>query len=226
MSAAEPEPDPDTSSTAATTSSAAETTQKPPKRSWVGEVNELISRVKLDENGNVPTKPFLDVAERFPRIFDIVFGEGRVSNHLKSDVGGNVDSLHTIYKANPAVFETLDQTPELSAGIEGRVKLLWLQRGLMWIFKLVQDLLSKPNDEVTTIAWESYEKSLGKHHNWFVRKFVGVAFSVAPDRVDLLNAFGLSESRFQKEGKIFVESFAPIIMIVNRWLVQQKLETE
>jgi len=217
---------PDSSASAATTSTAEDVGQTVTKKSWMGEVNELIARVKLDEDGNVPTKPFLDVAERFPHLFEIVFGEGRVSNHLKSDVGGNVESLQTIHKEDPSAFETLDQTPELAAGIEGRVKLLWLQRGLMWLFKLVQDLLSKPKEEVTTVAWESYEKSLGKHHNWFVRKFVGVAFSVAPDRSDLLKAFGVSEERFQSEGKIFVESFAPIIILVNRWLVQQKLEVD
>ena len=156
------------------------------KKTWMGQVNEMIAKVKLDENGQIPTKEFLAVAGRFPDIFEIVFGEGRVSAQLRADVGGNVDSLNTIYAHDPAAFPTLDRTPEMAADIEGLVKLLWLQRGLLWIFRLVEDLLARPTEETATIAWDSYEKTLGKHHNWFVRKFVGVVFSVAPTRAGLL----------------------------------------
>lgn len=155
--------------------------------SWLIGATALIGLIKLDEQSNLPTQEFLVAAKRICDIFEIVFGEGRVSTRIRADVEGNVDALQAIYDSNPAIYPTLNLTPATGPdGTEGQIKLLWLQRGLFWLFKLVQELLAWPNKDIATIAWSSYEESLGKHHNWFVRKFVGVAVGVAPNRADLL----------------------------------------
>ncbi len=160
-------------------------------RSWLTDVTKLVDAIHLDANGNLPTAAFLRAAKRFPDIFEILFGEGRVSAQLRADVEGNVDSLQAIYDHDPDAFPTLNLAPVTGpGGVEGQVKLLWLQRGLFWLYKLVQEVLARPDETVSTVAWSSYENTLGKHHNWLVRKFAGVAMGVAPDRPDLLVSLG------------------------------------
>ena len=151
--------------------------------SWLADVIPLIKKIELDEDGRIPTGPFLDTAKRFPELFAMILGEGRVSSHMKADVDGNVEYLRNLYDADNEKFSRLY---DFRTESEGSIKLLWLQRGLMWLFRMIQELVAQPKATVSKVGWETYEKTLGKHHNWFVRKFVGVAFGVAPNRESLL----------------------------------------
>ncbi len=138
-------------------------------------------------------KKFLAAMHQFLPFFDRM---GSMFKMVKSDIGGNVDKLiaGTAASAANATFAAVIDA-DIAAGKNAKSSgsnaesLLWLKRAMEFIMLLLSKV-SETKDEVKKCAQEAYEVSLGKHHNFIVRKTTSAMMGTAPGRADLMAALG------------------------------------
>lgn len=53
------------------------------------------------------------------------------------------------------------------------LRLLWF---VDFVIEILKNLCERPNDELSSICRDSYEKCLGPHHTWIVRTTFSVLF--------------------------------------------------
>jgi hypothetical protein len=138
-------------------------------------------------------KKFLAAMQQFLPFFDRM---GSMFKVVKSDIGGNVDKLlagTAKCAANATFASVIDadvaEGKTAKTGGSNAESLLWLKRAMEFIMLLLSKV-SETKDEVKKCAQESYEVSLGKHHNFIVRKTTSVMMGTAPGRADLMAALG------------------------------------
>jgi hypothetical protein len=138
-------------------------------------------------------KQFLVAMQTFLPFFDRM---GSMFKIVKSDIGGNVDKLSAgtaALAANVSFSAVIDA--DIAAGKNAKSggsnaeSLLWLKRAMEFIILLLSKV-SETKDEVKKCAQDSYEVSLGKHHNFIVRKTTSAMMGTAPNRADLIANLG------------------------------------
>jgi hypothetical protein len=136
---------------------------------------------------------FLVAMQTFLPFFDRM---GSMFKIVKSDIGGNVDKLVAGTAAlAPNVSFSAVIDADIAAGKNAKSggsnaeSLLWLKRAMEFIMLLLSKV-SETKDEVKKCAQDSYEVSLGKHHNFIVRKTTSAMMGTAPNRADLIANLG------------------------------------
>merc|ERR1712224_716328 len=118
-----------------------------------------------------------------------------------------------------------DSSPAISESPQ--IKLLWLKRGLVMIYKLLVNLVEQPTLETEECAKLAYQNSLAQHHNFLMRGIARVGLSMGGiELADLLKKLGVTKDVFEKEVSRFQKNFGPLLLKLHTVLVKEmKKET-
>ncbi|KAF7487912.1 Glycolipid transfer protein [Sarcoptes scabiei] len=159
----------------------------------------------------IETGPFLRASVWIVKFIDMF---GIAFKPVKIDIEGNINRLMAIFDSDPSRFRYLSSIVKYEKeSIEksnlskteipiGTDSLRWLNRALLYnqffLSYLLEDynnvhnendLLDLPED-LTKHFENAYERSLKKHHGWFVRKIFKCCLLAIPNRIDLLRYLG------------------------------------
>jgi len=151
----------------------------------VGEDGELILPI--------PTALYI---ESFQIIIDFLGELGSVFGFVTSDIEAKLNAL-TAYSGDNDAYSTMQGTIEYE--VENKITVIKkkpysgtrainrLTRALIFIVKLLEDLIVAPDDaSAGKVASEAYAATLKKHHPWLVQKTVGAAMYTLPNRDKLI----------------------------------------
>lgn len=153
----------------------------------------------IPSDRRVETDKFLACCEEIVKFFDDM---GTVFKPVKNDVEGNIAKIKKRLLENPGKFGTLediidtelaetDKKYKVGKKAEGIATnaLMWLQRGLCYIFLFFDHLLKEdyvdddhPKNLLKNCALMAYNESLKKYHGAFVGGVFSVAMKAAPYR--------------------------------------------
>ncbi|KAG6759219.1 hypothetical protein NC652_025168 [Populus alba x Populus x berolinensis] len=146
---------------------------------------EGMKHVRSD-NGEMLTKPFLDVCKL---ILPVIDKFGAAMALVKSDIGGNITRLETKYLSDPSKynqFYTMVQEEVDAKTAKGSSScangLLWLTRAMDFLVELFRNLLAHPDWTMSQACTDSYGKTLKKFHGWLASSSFTIAMKLAPDR--------------------------------------------
>ncbi|XP_011030470.1 PREDICTED: pleckstrin homology domain-containing family A member 8-like [Populus euphratica] len=146
---------------------------------------EGMKHVRSD-NGEMLTKPFLDVCKL---ILPVIDKFGAAMALVKSDIGGNITRLETKYLSDPSKynqFYTMVQEEVDAKTAKGSSScangLLWLTRAMDFLVELFRNLLTHPDWTMSQACTDSYGKTLKKFHGWLASSSFTIAMKLAPDR--------------------------------------------
>jgi len=176
------------------------TTELPPTFS-VEKFIEKSEAVKFREGDELPeTMPFLDFIFEVCLLFDSL---GRAGfSFVRSDLETKSGIIRSIHDKDPEDNETLQQMVERemaqntertpASGSRTLLRLMW---GCQFIRVLIKEL--DADDTITTkeALRRAYDKVLAPHHPWLIRKTVGAALHLAPDRNKFLAKLGVDMDR-------------------------------
>ncbi|KAL8215033.1 hypothetical protein R6Q57_004482 [Mikania cordata] len=122
------------------------------------------------EEGEMLTKPFLDVCKQILPVID-KFGASMAL--VKTDVGGNITRLENIYLSSPTEFQNLYSVVQVEVAAK-KTKgsssctngLLWLTRAMDYIVELYRNLMEHEDWDMSQVCTEAYSKTLKKYHGW------------------------------------------------------------
>ncbi|MQL86363.1 hypothetical protein Taro_018887 [Colocasia esculenta] len=133
------------------------------------------------ENGEMLTKPFLDVCKLILPVLD-KFGAAMAL--VKSDIGGNITRLETKYSTNPTKYNLLYSMVQEEVGAKTAKGsssctngLLWLTRAMDFLVELFRNLLEHADWTMSQACLDSYGKTLKKWHGWLASSSFSVNVS-------------------------------------------------
>ncbi|XP_057781492.1 glycolipid transfer protein 1-like [Salvia miltiorrhiza] len=185
---------------------------------------EGIKHVK-SEQGDMMTKPFLDVCKLVLPILD-KFGAAMMV--VKSDIGGNISRLESKYDSNPSRFNYLFnlvqaevETSTAKSSSSCTNGLLWLTRAMDFIVELFRNLSEHQDWSMSQVYNDAYSKTLKKWHGWLAASSFTVAVKLAPDRKKSMEVLGAeSEADMEK----FCTEFSPILRKIHKFLASCGLD--
>ncbi|KAF9605710.1 hypothetical protein IFM89_018053 [Coptis chinensis] len=187
---------------------------------------EGIKYVK-SEDGEMLTKPFLDVCKN---ILPVIDKFGAAMTLVKSDIGGNISRLEAKYSSNPSQFNFLYNMVKVE--VESKTAkgsssctngLLWLTRAMDFLVELFRNLLEHPDWAMSQACSNSYGKTLKKWHGWLASSTFTVAMKLAPDRkkfMDVLGETGDINADIEK----FCATFTPLLEENHKFLASVGLD--
>jgi hypothetical protein len=162
-----------------------------------------------------------------------------VANILKKDIETHIKEVEDVYVRDPTTHGRLVAAIEaevkalgrdakkVRAGDSATHGTLWLVRTLDFISRFMNDLADPTlsSKSPTELARESYNAVLKPYHGWVVANVVKMAFSVVPDRRQLIIAFGFSdEAQAREELRATVRTMRPVVDNMAVWLKQSGLD--
>ncbi|KAF5822056.1 putative glycolipid transfer protein [Helianthus annuus] len=187
---------------------------------------EGMKHVKSEE-GEMLTKPFLDVCKQ---ILPVIDKFGAAMALVKTDVGGNITRLENKYLSNPEEFQNLYSMVQVEIAAktaEGSSSctngLLWLTRAMDFILELFRNLMEHEDWAMSKVCTEAYTKTLKKYHGWLASSTFTVAMKLAPDRkkfMDVVAGNGDISSDIEK----FCATFTPILQENHKFLASVGLD--
>ncbi|XP_021993543.1 glycolipid transfer protein 1 [Helianthus annuus] len=187
---------------------------------------EGMKRVKSEE-GEMLTKPFLDVCKQ---ILPVIDKFGAAMALVKTDVGGNITRLENKYQSNPAEFENLysmvkvEVAAKTAKGSSSCTNgLLWLTRAMDFIVELFRNLMEHKDWAMSQVCTEAYTKTLKKFHGWLASSTFTVAMKLAPERnkfMDVVAGKGDIRSDIEK----FCATFTPLLQENHKFLASLGLD--
>nr|ACJ84701.1 unknown [Medicago truncatula] len=150
-----------------------------------GPALEELQHVK-SERGEILTKHFLDSCRH---ILPVIEKFGAAMTLVKSDIGGNITRLETLYSSNPSRFNILYSLVQVE--IESKTAkssssctngLLWLTRAMDFLVALFQNLIEHDDWPMSQACTDAYNKTLKKWHGWLASSSFTVVMKLAPDR--------------------------------------------
>ncbi|XP_057479567.1 glycolipid transfer protein 1-like isoform X2 [Actinidia eriantha] len=181
---------------------------------------EGMNHVKSEE-GEMLTKPFLDVCKQLLPVID-KFGAAMAL--VKSDIGGNVTRLENKYSSNPSEFNHLYSMVRVE--IEAKTAkasssctngLLWLTRAMDFLVELFRNLLEHQDWTMTQACMDSYSKTLKKFHGWIASSAFTVAMTLAPDRKKFMDVIG-GTGDINLDIEKFCTNFSPLLEENHKFL--------
>ncbi|EXC20582.1 Pleckstrin homology domain-containing family A member 8 [Morus notabilis] len=181
---------------------------------------EGMKNVKSD-NGEMLTKPFLDVCKE---ILPVIDKFGAAMALVKSDIGGNISRLETKYQSNPEQFNQLYSL--VSVEVEAKTAkgsssctngLLWLTRAMDFLVALFRNLLEHPDWPMSQACTDSYGKTLKKWHGWLASSTFTVAMKLAPERKKFMDVIAGSGDVLADIEK-FCTTFSPLLEENHKFL--------
>ncbi|KAG0491735.1 hypothetical protein HPP92_004778 [Vanilla planifolia] len=173
------------------------------------------------EQGEMLTKPFLDVCKN---ILPVIDKFGAAMTLVKSDIGGNITRLENKYNSDPSKFKYLYtfvqvevETKTSKASSSCSNGLLWLTRAMDFLVELFRNLLGHPEWTMSQVCIDSYNKTLKKWHGWLASSSFTVALKLAPDRkkfIEVISGTGDLNADMEK----FCSTFSPHLIEIHKFL--------
>jgi len=181
---------------------------------------EGMKHVKSEE-GEMLTKPFLDVCKQILPVID-KFGASMAI--VKSDIGGNITRLENKYLSNPSEFNYLYSLVRVE--VEAKTAkdsssctngLLWLTRAMDFLVALFRNLLDQADWTMSQACTDSYSKTLKKWHGWLASSSVTLAMKLAPNRKKFMDVIsGTGDINLDMES--FCSTFSPLLEENHKFL--------
>ncbi|XP_045809087.1 glycolipid transfer protein 1-like isoform X1 [Trifolium pratense] len=190
---------------------------------------EELQHVKSSQ-GEILTKHFLDACRH---ILPVIDKFGAAMALVKSDIGGNITRLETLYSSNPTRFNCLYSLVQVE--IESKTAkssssctngLLWLTRAMDFIVALFQNLIEHDDWSMSQACTEAYNKTLKKWHGWLASSSFTVMFysysalvvmKLAPDRKKFMEVIG-GTGDINADIEKFCTSFSPLLAQNHKFL--------
>ena len=120
------------------------------------------------------------------RLFNIL---GIIFSFVESDVKEKREILKQLHAEDSKNYKTVktmvayEIVPGQKPKRQGCRTLLRLHRALEFLILFVEDVhVSKPEDNISALFQDAYNKSLSQHHGWLIRKTVQLASHAVPSR--------------------------------------------
>ncbi|XP_076933899.1 glycolipid transfer protein 1-like [Bidens hawaiensis] len=179
------------------------------------------------EDGEMLTKPFLDVCKH---ILPVIDKFGAAMALVKTDVGGNITRLDNKYLTNPTEFQNLCSMVQVEVAAKKAKDsssctngLLWLTRAMDFILELFRNLMEHEDWAMSQVCSEAYTKTLKKFHGWLASSTFTVAMKLAPERnkfMDVVAGKGDIRSDIEK----FCATFTPLLEENHKFLASLDLD--
>ncbi|KAK3235299.1 hypothetical protein CYMTET_54489 [Cymbomonas tetramitiformis] len=175
----------------------------------------------LTPEGEVLTAEFLETC-RF--VVTIIEKMGAGLYPAKMDVNGNIERLATasnVAGASKLLFDIVKN--DVAAGTDKDPKsntkgLLWLKRGLQFVLRLLQGLLSDRSCKLYDVVSTAYTDTLRQYHGFLASSAFSVALNVVGQRDGFEAACGGNpETLYEEMGK-FVDTFSPVLTKIHDFL--------
>jgi len=162
-------------------------------------------------NGKIHTEEIAIAAAGMAPIYDIVFGSGMVSNHLKKDIMNSSGAVKNAWEQNPEQCNTIDMLiifEKEHATIEkirkdsksGVKNLLWMNRALDFMITFLHGVFVKNVDKPAKFsANEAYNAILKPYHGLLVSGIVTLAFNLCPSRDELIRKLGFINDKVEEK---------------------------
>jgi len=144
-----------------------------------------------------------------------------------SDMNGNIKKLQERYDAETAKSGTLQDlvnneiAEKKKTATEG---LLWLNRGLEFTCKALQDNQADESKELDKSFSDAYGVTLKQHHNLLVKGIFAVALKATPYRKDFYKKFGDNEALVQTQLNGWLGALNKIVDITNNMDLENKMK--
>ncbi|KEH41078.1 glycolipid transfer protein 1 isoform X1 [Medicago truncatula] len=200
-----------------------------------GPALEELQHVK-SERGEILTKHFLDSCRH---ILPVIEKFGAAMTLVKSDIGGNITRLETLYSSNPSRFNILYSLVQVE--IESKTAkssssctngLLWLTRAMDFLVALFQNLIEHDDWPMSQACTDAYNKTLKKWHGWLASSSFTVMFfsysalvvmKLAPDRKKFMEVIG-GNGDINADIEKFCTIFSPLLEQNHKFLARFKLD--
>ncbi|KAF7837450.1 glycolipid transfer protein 1-like [Senna tora] len=187
---------------------------------------EKIEHVK-SEQGEILTMPFLEVCKQ---ILPVIDKFGAAMALVKSDIGGNISRLESMYSSNPSKFNYLYslvqrevETKTAKSSSSCANGLLWLTRAMDFLVALFENLIHHPELSMSQACTESYNKTLKKWHGWIASSSFTVAMKLAPDRKKFMEVIG-GGGDVNADIEKFCTAFSPFLLENHKFLARCGLD--
>ncbi|KAL8259024.1 hypothetical protein R6Q59_026977 [Mikania micrantha] len=179
------------------------------------------------EEGEMLTKPFLDVCKQILPVID-KFGASMAL--VKTDVGGNITRLENKYLSSPTEFQNLYSVVQVEVSAK-KAKgsssctngLLWLTRAMDYIVELYRNLMEHEDWDMSRVCTEAYSKTLKKYHGWLASSTFTVAMKLTPDRKKFMEVVA-GNVDIRSDIEKFCATFTPILQENHKFLASLGLD--
>nr|ACU14378.1 unknown [Glycine max] len=185
-----------------------------------------IEHVKSDQ-GEILSKPFLDACKH---ILPVIDKFGAAMALVKSDIGGNISRLETMYSSNPSRFNYLYslvqvevETKTAKSSSSCTNGLLWLTRAMDFLVALFRNLIEHEDWPMSQACTDSYNKTLKKWHGWLASSSFTVVVKLAPDRKKFMNVIG-GTGDINADIEKFCTTFSPLLQEIHKFLARFRLD--
>ncbi|XP_043691723.1 glycolipid transfer protein 1-like [Telopea speciosissima] len=180
------------------------------------------------ENGEMLTKPFLEVCKLILPVLDKF---GAAMSLVKNDIGGNISRLEAKYLSNPTEFNHLYsmvqaevQTKTAKSSSSCTNGLLWLTRAMDFLVALFRNLMEHPDWTMSQACTDSYNKTLKKWHGWLASSSFTVAMKLAPDRKKFMEVIG-GTGDINADIEKFYSTFSPFLEENHKFLASVGMDS-
>lgn len=140
--------------------------------------------IVLEEDGGIPTTPFLAACDDLLPFFDLIGSTAFAP--VKMDLAGNIKKIRTKQLTDPVRFCTIQsivkqemETNTTKVRNSATDAILWLKRGLRFIYSLLLNLRNGEKD-LTASLNSAYNNTLKVYHSWVVKGIFSLAVKAAP----------------------------------------------
>ncbi|KAE9549882.1 hypothetical protein FO519_006911 [Halicephalobus sp. NKZ332] len=173
------------------------------------------------EEDDVGIPSYLKAYEELSRMLNIL---GMIFSFVESDVKDKREILKKLHSEDSQNYSTVKSMVDFEILPEGKPKnngsrtLLRLHRALEFIILFVEDIhKSTPESNISDLFRISYDKSLARHHGWFIRKTVGLASHAVPNRNFLVKVmFSNGEEPTAEDIDKVAKKFADVLQNVYK----------
>lgn len=184
-------------------------------------------------NDYVDSESFLQACKEFAEVYDRI--GGTTFAPLKSDVMGNVNKL--VGKCKEYNLTTIEQLVEFevtknttTAKGSATDALVWLKRGL-WLFCQFLTNVVNGEENAQRAFSSSYDTTLAKHHNFFVRKLFSAGLLAFPSWETLMPLFltkydpseGDKKTVLMAHIKNYLDAMRPLLEQLDMFYMSKKL---
>jgi len=180
--------------------------------------------VKKANNNAIDTTEFLDAAESFTAIFDLL---GGAFGTVKSDITGNIKKVRERQLAFP------DDSKTLQSLVSNEIKskkhtategLLWLVRGLEFTCLALKHNLADPTEktELSTSFRDAYGSTLKPHHSFLIKPIFSAAMSATPYRKDFYTKLSDTPDKLNEDLNAWLDALQSQVEILKAFLATKE----
>ncbi|CDJ63819.1 glycolipid transfer protein, putative [Eimeria necatrix] len=198
--------------------------------------NAILERFRAvpDAEGRLDCEKLADAALQISAVYELVFGSGFISRHLKQDIANSSgrmrEAAKALRKSRGGSAVTADELiawelkelgiPKMrkdqNSGVRG---MLWMKRALDFVFSLICNTFGTMKDAtVKECALDAYDRVLKPYHSFLVSNIVSLAFSLAPSKEEFVRRLGFEMDEAENCLGSIQEVVLPVIARLNTLL--------